>query len=188
MPSQSKQERILELFLNEPTKHWHFKAVVGTAKVSEPVASKWLDILRKEHIIRHFKPQGEMPFFQGNWEHPNYDFKKRMFALEKLYDSGLLGRLLSLKDAKVVVIFGSWFIGDWNSQSDIDVFIYGDPEDLKFGTLWGGLGFHKNSREVQVHSFKTLGEIRSIRSELMKNVVKGYFVKGSIHDIAEVST
>ncbi|NOZ80790.1 MAG: nucleotidyltransferase domain-containing protein [DPANN group archaeon] len=188
MPLPSKEEQILELFLNEPSKHWHFKDIIATAKISEPSASKWLRKLEKRHIIRRSKPEGKMPYFQARWDHPDYDSRKRIYALTKLHETGLLNRLQTLRKAKTVVIFGSWYRGDWNTKSDVDVFIYGDPEGLRFGMLWKGLGFQGKAREIQVHSFGSKEKIRDIHSGLMKNVVKGYFVKGDIHDIAEVET
>ncbi len=187
MGSPSKEGRVLELFLNEPSKYWHFSDIVKTAKVSEPVASKWLAKLRKEKIIRRFRPKGKMPYFQAQWSHHNYDTRKRMYAMQKLYETGLLSKLLSLRNAKAIVIFGSWYRGDWNAKSDVDIFVFGDPEDLKFGRLWAGLGFQGKSRELQVHSYKSMEDIRNIHSGLMKNVIKGYFVKGNIHDVAEVA-
>jgi len=186
MGIQSKEEKILELFLNEPSKHWHFSQIVKDAKISEPSANKWLKKLLKEKIIQKAKARGKMPYFIGNFRHDNYRNKKKICALQKLYESGLLAKLQSLKNAKAVVIFGSFARSDWNTKSDVDIFVLGDPEDLRFGILWSRLGFHGKARELQVHSFKSVEETRNIHSGLMKNVVKGYFVKGNIHDIAEV--
>ena len=182
----SKEERVLELFLNEPSKHWHFSHIVEFAKVSEPSANKWLRKLQKENIIQRVKPRGKMPYFIGNFRHGNYKNKKRIYAMQKLYETGLLMKLQQLRNAKAVVIFGSFSRSDWNANSDIDIFILGDPEDLRFGTLWSGLGFQGKAREIQVHSYKSVEDTRKIHSGLMKNVVKGFFVKGSIFDIAGV--
>ena len=184
----SKEERVLELFLNEPSKHFHFSQIVETAKVSEPSASKWLKKLLKEKIIQRVKLKGKMPYFIGNFSHDNYSNKKKVYALQKLYESGLLAKLQSLKNAKTIVIFGSFARSDWNSGSDVDIFVLGDPEDLRFGILWSGLGLQGKARELQVHSYKSVEETRNIHSGLMKNVIKGYFVKGNIFDIAEVET
>lgn len=186
MGVQSKEEQVLELFLNEPSKQWHFSQIVGTAKISEPSANKWLRKLYKEKIIQKVKPRGKMPYFIGNFRHENYRNRKKIFALQRMYDSGLLAKLQGLKNAKAIVIFGSFARSDWNSQSDVDIFVLGDPEDLRFGILWGGLGFLGKSREIQVHSYKSVDETRNIHSGLMKNVVKGYFIRGNIYDIAEV--
>ncbi|MBS3142541.1 nucleotidyltransferase domain-containing protein [Candidatus Woesearchaeota archaeon] len=188
MGIQSKEERVLELFLNEPAKQWHFSRIAKTAKVSEPSANKWLRKLLEEKIIQRVKPKGKMPYFIGNFRHDNYRSKKKIYALQKLYESGLLAKLQALKNAKTIVIFGSFSRSDWNGQSDIDIFVLGDSEDLKFGMIWSGLGYQGKGRELQVHSYNAVKDVRSIHSGLMKNVIKGYFVKGSIYDLATVQT
>ncbi|MBU1199786.1 MAG: nucleotidyltransferase domain-containing protein [Nanoarchaeota archaeon] len=182
----SKEERILELFFNEPSRQWHFKDIVKTASISEPAANKWLNKLLKESIIHRTKPKDKMPYFQGNFRQENYRNKKKIYAMQKMYETGLLMKLQQLRNARVIVIFGSFARSDWNTQSDVDIFVLGDSEDLRFGTLWRGLGFQGKAREIQVHSYKSVQDTRKIHSGLMKNVVKGYFVKGNIFDIAEV--
>jgi len=188
MGKPSKEENVLELFFNEPARQWHFKDIVKTARISEPAANKWLSKLLREKIIQRIKLKSKMPYFQSNFRYENYRNKKRIYAMQKLYDTGLLRKLQDLKNAKTVVIFGSFARSDWNANSDVDIFILGDAEDLRFGTLWSGLGFKGKAREIQVHSYKTIQDIGKIYSGLMKNVVKGHFVKGNIFDIAKVET
>src|SRR3989338_6951522 len=50
-----KEENILELFLNEPTKHWHFEELVKRGKVSRPQTNDWLKIFLKEGLIQRIK-------------------------------------------------------------------------------------------------------------------------------------
>ena len=183
----SKKERVLELFLNEPTKHWHFNRILSSADVSRRVASRWLNSLKEEKIIKRIKPKGKMPYFQGNWEHANKKKKKRIFALNKLYETGLLYELWKLKGARTIVIFGSFVRSDWNTNSDVDVFIYGESEHFKFGRHWKGLGFQGESREVQVHTFHTKKEMEEVRSGLLKNVLRGYVVKGDLYEVMAVA-
>ncbi|MBI2133466.1 nucleotidyltransferase domain-containing protein [Candidatus Woesearchaeota archaeon] len=175
----------MELFFNEPSKHWHFSSIVSTAKISEPSANKWLQKMLKEKIALKIKPKGKMPFFIANFRHDNYRNKKKIYAIEKMYQTGLLSKLQGLK-ARTVIVFGSFARSDWNTQSDIDVFVLGDPEDLKYGIAWSGLGMDGKAREVEVHCFSSEEDMRSIQTGLMNNVVKGYFVKGNIHDVAKV--
>jgi len=179
MGKPSKESQVLELFFNEPTKHWHFTDIVKTSNVGENRTNYWLKEFIKKKIIIHKKPRGKMPYFIANYEHSNYKNKKRIYALNRMYETGLLRKFQSLKKAKAVVIFGSFARSDWHTDSDVDVFVLGDPEDLKFGALWQG-------REVQVHACKTKKEIKEIRSGLMNNVVNGYFIKGNVQDLVEV--
>ena len=181
MPYPNKESNVLDLFFNEPTKYWHFKDIVKMAKISEQRANYWLKQFVKRKIIKHVKPKEKMPYFIAEYNYPEYRNKKKLYALNRMLETGLLNKLQSLKNAKTVVIFGSFVRSDWNTNSDIDVFIYGDPEDLRFGTRWSG-------REVEVHTCRTKKNIKEIKSNLINNVVKGYFVKGNIHDLVEVST
>lgn len=181
MAYPNKENNVLELFFNEPTKHWHFKEIVKKARISEERANYWLKRFIKEGIVKRIKPKGKMPYLIAQYENIQYKNKKKLYALNSMFETGLLNKLQSLKNAKTVVIFGSFARSDWSTKSDVDVFIYGDPEDFRFGTIWNG-------RELQVHTFKNKKEIKEIRSGLINNVVKGYFVKGNIHDLVEVST
>jgi len=49
MGKLSKEPKIVELFFNEPSKYWHFKDIVKTAKISENRANYWLKNLLKEN-------------------------------------------------------------------------------------------------------------------------------------------
>ncbi|MBS3097304.1 nucleotidyltransferase domain-containing protein [Candidatus Woesearchaeota archaeon] len=180
MSYPNKENNVVGLFFNEPTKHWHFKDIVKNAKMSEQRANYWLKQMVKEGLIKHIKPKGKMPYFIAQYENPYYRNKKKLYALNLMFETGLLNRLQSLENAKAVVIFGSFSRSDWNSNSDVDVFVYGDPEGLKFGTLWQG-------RDVEVHTCRTKEEIKEIKSGLINNVVKGYFIKGNVHDLVDVS-
>jgi len=178
---------LLELFMNEPTKHWHFSQIVNTSKVSVNVAAKWLRRFQKDALIKRIKPRGKMPYFTGNYEDPMFRERKRLYALQKLFETGLLKELNKLKNAKTIIIFGSYVRADWNTESDVDVFVYGESEEFKFGRSWKGLGFQGQSREVQVHTFHSRKEMEEVRSGLLKNVLRGYVVKGDIYEIMEVA-
>ncbi len=181
----TKEYYVLELFFNEPTKRWHFKDIVAQAGISKERANYWLRKFKKEGLINHVKPKKKMPYFIASYEQSKYRNKKKLYALSKMHETGLIDTLQSLKKAKTIVVFGSFSRSDWHSESDVDIFIYGEPEDLRFGARWSDLA-NKKSREIQVHAFKTKEEIKEIKSGLMNNVIKGYFVKGNALDLVEV--
>lgn len=176
----SKEEKILELFFEEPTKHWHFENIMKTAKVSRAKAGKWLKKLAKERIIRHIKPEGKMPYFQGDFESPAYRSRKRLFSLSMLQTSGFLSHLMSLPKAKTVIIFGSFVRADWYKDSDIDVFIYGSDEGLDIQKYRSTL-----RREIQVFAAESVMDLEKFGPGLLRNILEGIIVKGKI-DFVEV--
>ncbi len=171
----SKEEKVLELFFNEPTKQWHFEDILKASKTSRSKASKWLAKLAKEGIIRHVKPRGKMPYFQGDFDNPAYRSRKRLFALVQLQKSGLIDHLISLPKAKTVIIFGSFVRADWYKDSDIDIFIYGSDEELDIHPYKKIL-----NREIQVFTATNASELDKIGPGLLRNILEGILIKGKI--------
>jgi len=177
MGKPSKESKILELFFNESSRHWHFKDIVKLAKISENRANFWLKNLQNEKIIIYNKENGQMPYYTANFEHINYKTKKKLYALEQFYLTGFLKHLESLS-AKTIVIFGSFSRADWHSKSDIDLFIIGNDKNLEKGKYEDIL-----HREIQLFSFKNQKEIKNINPNLINNVINGYFIKGEVQNI-----
>ena len=171
----SKEENILNLFYNEPTKHWHFEVLLKAAKISRPQAVQWLKKFIKRNLIQRIKERGKMPYYLAQFDSPHYKAAKRVYALQQFEKSGFLAHLISLPKAKTVIIFGSMVRGDWYTDSDIDVFIYGNAEGLHdFGY---GL---KLKREIQVFECETEKNLEKYRPGLLRNISEGYIIKGEL--------
>ncbi len=183
MASPSKEENILKLILeNSPLKEWHFEEIVREAKVTKLVANKWLKKYVSNRLLKHIKEKGKFPYFTVGSNNPVYYSIKRVYALEQLHKSGLIPKLLSLKTAKTIILFGSIVKGDWYKDSDIDIFIFGDISD--FDKKLYELKLHKN---IELHIFHDKEEIEEVKTGLIKNIINGYVIKGEIQDIAEVA-
>ena len=183
MASKSKEEDVLRLILeNSPLKEWHFEDLRREANVTKAVASKWLKKYIKDGLIKRIKKKGRFPYFSVASNNPVYYSLKRIYALQKLHASGLIPKLLSLDKAKTIIIFGSIAKGDWYKDSDIDIFIFGNSS-----------GFDKNIYElkmktnIELHVFEDKKEIEEVKSGLIKNVINGYVVKGSIQDFLNIN-
>ncbi len=183
MASPSKEENVLKLILeNSPLKEWHFEEIVREAKATKAVSNKWLKKYTKKGLLKRIKKKGKFPYFTAGSNNPAYQSLKKIYALEQLYKSGLIQKLLSLKKARTIIIFGSTIKGDWYKDSDIDIFIYGNADELEKNTYELKLG-----RNIEMHVFENKEEIREVKTGLIKNIINGYFVKGQIQDIAEVA-
>lgn len=183
MASPSKEENVLKLILeNSPLKEWHFEEIVKEAKVTKLVANKWLKKYVFEGLLKHVKEKGRFPYFIVGSNNPMYYSLKRIYALNQLHKSGLIPKLLSLKTAKTIIIFGSFVKGDWYKKSDIDIFVFGDISyfDKKIYEL-------KLNKNIELHIFQNKAEIAEVKTGLIKNIVNGYVLKGQIQDFAEVA-
>lgn len=178
---ESKKEKIMELFFDNPTREWHFEEVVREAKIARSKADDWLKKFIKDGLIKKIKKGGKMPYYLSDYSSPKYKNKKKIFALNKLYETGLLNHLDSLQKAQTIILFGSFSRSDWYKNSDIDVFIYGNPEGLKIADY--ELKLH---RDIQLFICRTKEELEKLGEGLIRNIIKGNIIKGSL-DFIEVS-
>ena len=178
---ESKEEYVLKLFLDNPTKEWHFEEILQEAKITRSKAHHWLKQFTKETLIRIVKPKGKMPYYLSNYLFPSYQNKKKLFAFTQMYKSGFLNHLASLSKATTVIIFGSFVRSDWYKNSDIDLFIYGKPEGLTLAKYETAL-----HRDVHVFVCNNSEELEKLGIDFMRNVLKGIIVKGDM-DFVNVS-
>lgn len=179
MASESKEINILKLILeNSPLKEWHFEEIVKKSNVTKAVANKWLKKYVKEKLIYKIKEKKKFPYFTvGNNNFVYYSYK-RIFALNQFHNSGLISELLSLNEAKTIILFGSMIKGDWYKNSDIDIFILGKHNKLK-----KNLFEKKLFRKIEIHSFKNIKELKKIKTGLIRNIINGFLIKGNINDL-----
>ncbi len=172
---RSKESNLLELFFNEPTKHWHFEEAIKVASISRKQAVRWLKLFQKERLINRIKERKKMPYYVSNYASPEYQNKKRIFALDKLYNSGFLNHLMNLPKAITVILFGSMVRGDWHKHSDIDLFIYGKPDGLRAGKYELLL-----NRDIQVFECLDMQNLRKFPEGLLRNILRGDIIKGNL--------
>lgn len=173
---KSKKEDVLELFYSS-SKHWHFEEILKKVGISRSQLAQWLGKFEKEGIIKRVKPRGKMPYYVQNFDSLEFHQRKRLFTLKLLAESGLLKHLASLKEAKVVILFGSFSRSDWYDDSDIDVFIYGDDSGFEAGKF-----SVKLKRDIQVHMAKDRKDLKRI-DKMIPYILMGDFIKGSIEDL-----
>ncbi|MFH0978734.1 MAG: nucleotidyltransferase domain-containing protein [Candidatus Woesearchaeota archaeon] len=172
---ESKENNVLELFFNEPTREWHFEEILKEARIARSKALGWLRLFTKEDIIKRIKKKGKMPFYTANFISNNYRNLKMIFARTKFYESGFLNHLQTLDNVKTVILFGSFARSDWYKNSDIDIFIYGDPKNLKIAPYE-----IKLNHNIQLFICKNSEELEKYGAGLIRNIIKGDLIKGDI--------
>lgn len=179
MASPSKETAVLRLILeNSPLREWRFEELVKESKTTKAVTNKWIKKYLRMGVFAKVKQKGKYPHYTVGNNNPSYYALKRKYVLEQLFDSGLIQQLLSLQQAKTVIIFGSITRGDWYKDSDIDIFILGSAQGLSKQRFE-----QKLQRPIELHIFENKKEIYNVKTGLVQNVLNGYLVKGQIQDI-----
>lgn len=164
-----------ELFFNHPTKQWHFEGLLKKCGLSRAQTNEWLKKLQAERLVKRVKPAGKMPYYVANYEEPHYQNSKRFFGLTALHEVGLLDYLVSLEKTDSVILFGSFARWDWHEGSDIDLFVYGDVDEVLVGRFAAKL-----KREIQIFSARNQKDLTKMGGPLLRNILKGMTIKGNI--------
>jgi len=170
---------MMEIFFDYPSKQWHFNELKKKAKLADSKLSKWLKRFMNKNLIKRIKEKGKMPYYLANYEAPQYQNTKRIFAMNMLNDAGFLNHLSTLNGT--VILFGSITRWDWHKDSDIDLFIYGDSDDLEIGKFQSKL-----NREIQIFTCKNKDQLKKMNNELISSIIKGDLIKGDL-DFVKVS-
>lgn len=173
---RSKEEHVLELFFSS-SKRWHFEELMEKLRISRAQLAQWLKKFEKDEIILRVKEKGKMPYYVQNFESPSFQNRKKMYALKQFYESGFLNHLASLAKTRVVILFGSFSRADWQKDSDIDIFIYGEDDEFEQGKFESKL-----KREIQVHNARNRKDLKRM-DKLLPYIISGDFIKGSIEDL-----
>lgn len=175
---KSKENQVLELFYNYPTKNWHFKDLKKELSIADSKLANWLKKFQKNNLIKKIKKQGKMPYYVGNTEDDSFFIKKKLFILEEFLDKGFLQYLSNLNAD--VIIFGSVARGDWHKESDIDLFIFGEIPQANIYQFESIL-----KREIQLFNIVNKKELKKFNPHLLKNILKGELISGN-HNFLEV--
>ena len=171
MASPSKEDKVLRLILeNSPLREWHFEKIVQETKVTRAAANKWLKKYVKIGLLKKVKLHKKFPYFTAGINNPVYHSQKKIYALDKLYYSGLISHLLSMKEAETIILFGSIVRGDWYHDSDKNYY------ELKLG------------RHIELQWFRNQQDLQLVRIGLIRNIINGYVVKGKIQDLVELKS
>ena len=173
---KSKENKLLELFFNS-SKHLHFEELRTKVHIGKPQLARWLHLFQKQSLIKRVKNAGKMPYYIQDSGNPHYQHKKKLYTLEKMTNSGLFFHLSTLADVKVAILFGSFARADWYSESDIDLFIYGNADKLEQGKFE-----LKLKRTIQIHEAHNTQDLQKI-DKLLPYILSGMFIKGSIQDL-----
>lgn len=156
---------------------------MNKTKMTRAAVNKWLKRFQEQNLITKIKARGKFPYFTVGPNNPFYLSKKRIYMLNKFYEAGLISYLSSLDKAQTVILFGSMARGDWYKDSDIDIFILGNPENIEKHKYE-----IKLKKEMELHIFESKKKLKKIKTGLLRNIIDGYVIKGSINDLVKVDS
>ncbi len=169
-------ERIKKLFFEETLKHWHFNEIVRQSGLSRERVNHYLNELLKIRFLRYVKPINRMPYYTANRESDMFRFKKKIYGLNMLYETGLFEHISSMQSIKTAIIFGSFSRGDFGKSSDVDLFIFGNADSFEMAKFEELV-----KRDIHLVAYD---DVKLLKKELdptlIPNIIKGFNIKGDL--------
>jgi len=127
---ESNDEKVLKLFFDGPGRQLHVREVARRAGLSPPGAMKILKRLRDDGLVNE-ESNNVVVNYRGNYDSTRFVALKRSLNLYSLYASGLVDDIVAFyRMPECIVLFGSYAKGEDTGDSDIDIAIVTEKQDL----------------------------------------------------------
>ena len=173
MVVKSIKDKINEYFYINPTAQLRVRQIEREVGVPLPSTIRYVKELVDEQILK-CTVVAEVKLFSADRTSESFLIEKKMFNFKDLFFSGLVSYLIKELNNPVIVLFGSYSRGEDVEDSDIDLYIEADKNDLKMLKRFE----KKLHRKIQLFFYKDIQDVEN--KELANNILNGMKVNGSV--------
>ena len=176
MLHKSTTQKILRIFLQEPTKTHYLKEISRKTGISHTSISKILEKFLNEEIItmkKETKGLRVFPEYMYNFQNTYNKTIKRLHNIECIYESQLIEKLIAKTTPRCITLFGSYEKGEDTEESDIDIFVEAEIVELDLKKYEEFL-----KRKIELH-FNL--DIKNYPKELRNNIANGTNLFGKLY-------
>ena len=163
--------RILELFIEFPTKDFSVRGLARELKLSHATVIKYIADLEKLGFIKK-KEATLYPTYFANTESQKYKFYKKNWLVFKIIESGVIDYIQKETLPTSIILFGSGAKATFTDKSDIDIFVEANETKLDLSKYEKKLNRKINSLFEQ--------NINYLSKELRNNIINGVVLYGFI--------
>ena len=161
--------RIMKLFFEEPSKNFQIRGISRLTKIAVTSVKNYLRELQKDKLVKKDK-KTLYPSYVANQQNRLFRIYKQQFIIFKLYSSGLVDYLEDRLHPKSIILFGSAGKGEYNKDSDIDIFMQTSEKSIDL-TKFEKILKHKISLFFEEN-------INELSNELFNNIINGIKLSG----------
>lgn len=165
--------KVAGIFFDEPTKAHYLAEISNKVGLAHTSIKKHLLQLEKLSIIKESlekKGKRNFPVYKADLESERYKKYKKINNIIQIEESGLIDFLKERLMPKSIVLFGSYSRGEDIEDSDIDLFIECEKEEIDVGKFEKQL-----NKKIELH-FKE--DFKKYAKELKNNIVNGIVLYG----------
>jgi len=157
-----KWYKILECFYEHPLSEFSVREFAEKTGLPSSTVQRYLKGMKKKKILNS---DGML------WDSPSMRFRKAFFMMDKVVNSGLLEYLEVMYRPRAVVVFGGVRKGEYDKNSDVDIFVESDVgEKMNLSKFEKKIG-HKIDLKIEK-------SINDLPVNLRNNVLNGVKLAG----------
>ena len=158
-----KWDKVLNLIFEYPNHSFTVRELSGKTEIPVSTVQRCLVKLRKEGFITK-ENQSNINLY--------YKFRKSLFMINKIYEIGLIDHLTRELNPSVIIVFGSVRKGEYEKDSDIDLFIESSiKKKINLGKYEKKLG-HRIQMFIE-------SDMNKLQPDLFNNIINGIKLYGS---------
>ncbi len=167
---ENKQEKIMKVFFNFPSRRFHIREISRLTKIPVSTVSRIIkDILKKDLLL--IKRKTPILELEANLDSKDFVNKKKEFNIFKIKDAGLLDFLISkYNEPEAIILFGSYSRGEDIEKSDIDILVITNKK------INLDLEKYEKLLKRKIHLLEM--NIKEIKTELLNNLINGVILQG----------
>ena len=164
-------QKILKHIFSNPNYRFHVRELARISKLNPNTVTNASKLLLNEGIIRKEEKKHLVEIY-FDFESKKAVYKKRIFNLNSIYDSGLIDVLIEKYNPNSISLIGSYSRGEDTEKSDIDIaLITNKKEHIRLDDFEKKLG-------KKIHLL--LIEKNKISNEFFNNLINGIVFYGAI--------
>ena len=168
---KNNKYRILELFIEFPTKDFSVRGLARHLKLSHATVLKYINDLEKLGFIKK-KEETLYPTYFANTQNQKYKFYKKNYLIFNLVNSGVVDYIQKETLPSSIILFGSGAKATFTEKSDIDIFV--EAKEPKLNVV----KYEKKlNRKINL-LFEP--KLNNLSKELRNNIVNGIVLYGFI--------
>jgi len=166
----NKEKILRELYLN-PTYKFHLRELSRKTKLNPNTILNITDKLKEQGFIIKQKHKNIVEIFL-NIENPDLIFRKKLFNLFQIHESGIIPVLIKEFSPKSISLIGSYSRGEDIEKSDIDIVIISENNKL--------INLSKFEKKLNRRIHLLTAEKEKMSKEFLNNLINGIVLYGAI--------
>lgn len=169
------RQGIARLLFSKENEKFYLSEIARVIKASPGTAQRELEKMLKTGIIRSEKTDNRRYYF-ANKQDPIFFDAQNIIRKTIGIEAALKETLVKIAKIEFAFIFGSYAKGDFGGNSDVDVFIIGDPDEDelidRIKKIEGEIG-----REINYHIYGKKEFERKVKADsFLQNITKKYIL------------